>query len=135
MLWLIAAWTVKEGVGLLLGAVAKLALDAWNSYQAGRRASHRPPTRSTWKRWRPKMRWKLFLVLPSTALLTACDLGSSDVVVKIVCPTIMQYDAKTQERSLAEYQALPAGSALKQFIGDYTGLRDQVTVCRARSAK
>jgi hypothetical protein len=66
--------------------------------------------------------------------LTACDPGSSDVIVKIVCPTIMQYDAKTQERALAEYQALPSGSALRQFIGDYKRLRDQVTVCRARSA-
>jgi hypothetical protein len=81
------------------------------------------------------MRWKLFLVLPTTVLLIACDPESSDVVVKIVCPTIMQYDAKTQERALAEYQALPAGSALKQSIGDYKRLRDQVTVCRARSAK
>jgi hypothetical protein len=81
------------------------------------------------------MRWKLFLVLPMTLWLTACDPGSSDVVVKIVCPAIMQYDAKTQERALAEYQALPAGSALRQFIGDYKQLRDQVTVCRARSAK
>lgn len=29
----IAAWFAKEGVGLLLGALAKLALDAWNSYR------------------------------------------------------------------------------------------------------
>lgn len=34
MLTLIAAWAAKEGVGLLLGALAKLLLDAWNSYQA-----------------------------------------------------------------------------------------------------
>jgi hypothetical protein len=80
------------------------------------------------------MRWKLFLVLPTMLLLTACDPGSSEVVVKIVCPTIMQYDAKTQDRALAEYQALPAGSALRQFIGDYKRLRDQITVCRNRSA-
>lgn len=30
----ILAWLAKEGVGLVLGALAKLALDAWNSYQA-----------------------------------------------------------------------------------------------------
>ncbi|OYU91884.1 MAG: hypothetical protein CFE29_03270 [Bradyrhizobiaceae bacterium PARB1] len=30
----IAAWLAKEGVGLLLGALAKLILDGWNSYQA-----------------------------------------------------------------------------------------------------
>jgi len=67
-------------------------------------------------------------------LLTACELGSSEVVVKIVCPTIMQYDAETQDRALAEYIALPKGSALRLFIGDYKRLRDQITVCRERSA-
>lgn len=66
-------------------------------------------------------------------LLTACDPESSEVVVKIVCPTIMQYDAKTQERALTEYKALPEGSALRLFIGDYKRLRDQITVCRSRS--
>lgn len=65
--------------------------------------------------------------------LTACDLGNSEVVVKIVCPTIMQYDAETQDRALAEYNALPKGSALRLFIGDYKRLRDQITVCRDRS--
>jgi hypothetical protein len=65
--------------------------------------------------------------------LTACDAETSSVVVKIVCPTINQYDAKTQERALSEYNALPAGSALRLLIGDYKRLRDQITVCRARS--
>lgn len=65
--------------------------------------------------------------------LTACDGLNSEVVVKIVCPTIMQYDAETQNRALAEYSALPKDSALRLFIGDYKKLRDQITVCRARS--
>lgn len=30
----IAAWFAKEGAGLLLGALAKLLLDGWNSYQS-----------------------------------------------------------------------------------------------------
>lgn len=30
----ILAWFGKEGVGLLLGAFAKMILDGWNSYQA-----------------------------------------------------------------------------------------------------
>ncbi|WP_036010791.1 hypothetical protein [Bradyrhizobium yuanmingense] len=30
----IAAWLAKEGVGLLLGALAKLLLDAWSGYRA-----------------------------------------------------------------------------------------------------
>lgn len=73
------------------------------------------------------------LVLPTTLFLTACDQGSSEVVVQIVCPRINEYDAKTQERALAEYDALPAGSALRLFIGDYKQLRDQVRACRARA--
>jgi len=67
-----------------------------------------------------------------TMLLVACDPESSEVVVKIVCPIIVKYDAETQERALAEYNALPKGSALRLFIGDYKRLRDQVTVCRER---
>lgn len=68
-----------------------------------------------------------------TTLLAACDPNNSEVVVKIVCPTIMQYDAETQDRALKEYEALPKGSALRLFIGDYKRLRDQVTVCRNRT--
>jgi hypothetical protein len=36
---------------------------------------------------------------------------------------------------LAEYNALPAGSALRLFIGDYKQLRDQIRVCRSRGEK
>ncbi len=34
MLTIITGWLAKEGVGLVLGALAKMALDAWQSYQA-----------------------------------------------------------------------------------------------------
>lgn len=34
MLTAIGTWFAKEGVGLLLGALSKLALDAWDSYQS-----------------------------------------------------------------------------------------------------
>jgi hypothetical protein len=80
------------------------------------------------------MRWLALLALPMMLLLTACDPGSSEVVVKTICPRINEYDAKTQDRALAEYNALPAGSALRLFIGDYKQLRDQIRVCRARGA-
>lgn len=30
----VTAWLAKEGVGLLLGALAKLLLDAWSGYRA-----------------------------------------------------------------------------------------------------
>lgn len=79
------------------------------------------------------MPWRTLLALPMIAFLTACEPGSSEIVVKIVCPTIMQYDAETQDRALAEYNALPKGSSLRLFIGDYKRLRDQIIVCRARS--
>ncbi|MDB5584814.1 MAG: hypothetical protein JWR80_9990 [Bradyrhizobium sp.] len=74
------------------------------------------------------------LALPTMLLLTACEPGSSDLVVQIVCPRINEYDAKTQDRALAEYNALPAGSALRLFIGDYSRLREQIRVCRAHAA-
>lgn len=67
-------------------------------------------------------------------LLTACDPGSSDVVVRFVCLRVNEYDRATQDKALAEFNALPQGSALRQFIGDYKRLRDQVRACRERSA-
>lgn len=69
-----------------------------------------------------------------TLWLTACEPGSSEVVVKIVCPTINSYDQETQDKALAEYQALPKGSTLRLFIGDYKRLRDQIAVCRSRAS-
>ena len=36
MLSALTAWFAKEGAGLLLGALGKLALDGWNSYQANK---------------------------------------------------------------------------------------------------
>ena len=68
-------------------------------------------------------------------LLTACEPGASEVVVKIICPTITQYDQATQDRALAEYDALPKGSALRLFLGDCARLRDQIRVCRERGVK
>ena len=81
------------------------------------------------------MRWATLLVLPMMTLLTACDLENSSVVVQIVCPRINEYDTKTQDRALAEYSALPPGSALRLFIGDYKQLRDQIRVCRDSKGK
>lgn len=80
------------------------------------------------------MRWTALLALPMMLLLTACETVDSNVVVKIVCPRINEYDLKTQEKALAEYKALPQGSALRLFIGDYKHLRDQIRVCRDRKA-
>lgn len=70
-----------------------------------------------------------------TLLLTACDPDDSrtTIVVKFVCLKVNEYDKKTQDRALAEYEALPAGSALRLLIGDYKHLRDQVRKCREKS--
>lgn len=70
------------------------------------------------------------IVLPMMLLLTACEIGRSETVVKIVCPTIRQYDNATLDRALKEYQALPPGSAIKMMIGDYRSLRAKIMVCR-----
>ncbi len=80
------------------------------------------------------MRSTAFLILPMTLLLTACDPESSNevIVVKFVCLKIKEYDQKTQDRALAELEALPKGSALREFIGDYKFIRDKVRECRAK---
>lgn len=63
--------------------------------------------------------------------LTACGTGAFErtVVVKTVCLQPREYDARTQARALAEYEALPEGSALRLFVGDYKLMRDQSRVC------
>lgn len=71
-----------------------------------------------------------FLALLTMLSLTACNGRTSEVAVRIVCPEIRKYDAATQERALAEYKALPAGSAIRLMLGDYKQLRDRVRVCR-----
>lgn len=75
------------------------------------------------------------LALPMLLLPIACTPENSEVVVQIVCPRINEYDIGTQDRAIAEYDALPAGSALRLFIGDYKQLRDQIRICRSRGAK
>jgi hypothetical protein len=75
------------------------------------------------------------IILPMATLLGGCpgDLSDPAVVTKIVCPAIQQYDAATQDAALAEYKALPAGSAIKRMVGDYLNLRDQVRACRKQA--
>ena len=53
--------------------------------------------------------------------------------VTFVCPHLRQYSVATQDRALAEYRALPPGSALKALVGDYQNLRDQVRACRGEA--
>jgi hypothetical protein len=82
------------------------------------------------------MRLKALLVLPMMLLLTACEPESFEdvVVVKFVCLRINEYDKDTQDRALAELNALPKESALRLFIGDYKHLREKIRECRTKSA-
>ncbi len=81
------------------------------------------------KQRKPKTGCAILSVLLTTMLLTACNPAGSKVVVKTVCAHINSYDKATQDRALAEYKALPSGSAIKLMIGDYKQLRDQIRVC------
>lgn len=72
----------------------------------------------------------MWLVLMTSLSLAACRSGPSETAVRIVCPQIRAYDAQTLDRALAEYRLLPAGSAIRQLLGDYRRLREQVRVCR-----
>lgn len=70
------------------------------------------------------------LVLPIALFVTACQMDRSEAV-KIVCPTIQQYDPALTSQALAEYDALPSKSAIKIIFGDAKQLRDQVRACHA----
>ncbi len=71
----------------------------------------------------------MWAALMMSLSLAACRTDNSEIAVKIVCPRIRAYDRTTQERALAEYRALPSGSAIKLMLGDYRQLRDQIRVC------
>ena len=71
----------------------------------------------------------MWAVLMTSLSLAACRTDNSETAVKIVCPQIRAYDRATQERALAQYRALPQGSAIRLMLGDYKQLRDQVRVC------
>lgn len=78
----------------------------------------------------PKSAWlKCLTILATTISLGACQTVNSSTV-KISCPTIRNYDQATLNAALLEYQRLPAGSKIKQMIGDYKVLRDRVRACR-----
>jgi len=63
-------------------------------------------------------------------LIASCKMAPSEVAVKIVCPQIKAYPKATLQRALAEYRALPTGSAIREMFGDYSQLRDQIRVCQ-----
>jgi hypothetical protein len=71
----------------------------------------------------------MLLVLTMTLSLAACRTDNSEIAVKIICPQVRAYDRATQERALAEYRALPQGSAIRLMLGDYKQLRDRIRRC------
>jgi hypothetical protein len=77
----------------------------------------------------PSRAGKTALVLSSFLLLGAGQCSDPQAPA-VICPHIAQYSNQMQDRALAEYRALPPGSAIKSMFGDYLTLRDQVRACR-----
>jgi hypothetical protein len=46
-----------------------------------------------------------------------------------VCPPVVEYSRKLQERAAEEIDLLPEGSAIAEMLGDYAVMRDQVRAC------
>lgn len=65
-------------------------------------------------------------------LLNAACTKEDSKAVQIVCPEIRKYTKAEQDAALAEYKALPQGSAIRLMIGDYKQLRDRIRVCGAK---
>lgn len=72
---------------------------------------------------------RCLIILATTMLLTGCVTVGSSTAVKIVCPTIKQYDRATLEAAYQEYRRLAAGSEIKKMVNDYQVLRDKVRAC------
>ena len=70
---------------------------------------------------------KTFAAASFSALLAGCG---QTVVVKTVCPPLVQYDAAYQSRLADEVEAMPAGSAAARAITDYGQLRAVLRACR-----
>jgi hypothetical protein len=71
------------------------------------------------------------IVLMTPPLVVACTKDDSKAV-QIVCPEIRKYTKAEQDAALAEYKALPSGSAIRLMVGDYKQLRDRIRVCGAK---
>lgn len=48
----------------------------------------------------------------------------------VICPPLRAWNAPDQHQALMEYQALPAGATLRQFLLDYESMRDSARACR-----
>lgn len=86
-------------------------------------------------------------LLTSSALLSACDRGSSDPGPVVIAPEVVQYSDKVQARAADELEAieeppcartqtegdLSGCSALKVMIPDYAKMRDDARALRNES--
>ena len=61
--------------------------------------------------------------------LTGCATGSSDRRLAIVCPPVVEYSREEQQRVAEEVEGLPEGSAIVEWLADYTVLRAEVREC------
>lgn len=70
---------------------------------------------------------KTFAAASFSALLSGC---AQTVVVKTVCPPIVNYDAPYMTRLANEVDAMPADAAAVRAIIDYRQLRDVIRACK-----
>ena len=61
--------------------------------------------------------------------LSACEREASKGWPSI-CPPVVQYDQKTQDRTALEVDGLSEGAAITQMLNDYVVLRHQARACK-----
>src|SRR5208282_5880465 len=122
------------------------AVSGWPGY--ARKTQRSPRRRLARRRLSPtqirlqrrlQMRWLRLLpsILLMTLLLGGCATNpfkpqKPEVVVHVACPAIQNYSQATLNQALAEFNALPQGSAIRSMVGDYQNLRDQARACRRK---
>lgn len=70
---------------------------------------------------------RAFALAIFSALLAGCG---QTVVVKTVCPPIVNYDQPYMTRLANEVEAMPADAAALRAIIDYRQLRDVIRACK-----
>lgn len=73
-------------------------------------------------------------VLALATLLAACATVPPDaprVIVRTVCPVIVEYDRPFMATAAEEYSRLSASSSIRRMIDDYVNTRDQFRACQS----
>nr|WP_114966665.1 hypothetical protein [Alkalilacustris brevis] len=67
-----------------------------------------------------------------TSWLSGCAADGSDLPTANVCPTVSEYSREFHARAVEELELLPDGSVIAEMLVDYSVMRDQARICRAR---